>query len=172
MKKIFVIISVLFAAYAMQSCVDPYENEISLGINNYDLTLPKAATKLGKNGENIHYIQIASTGPWEATITPQNEGEIWCWLWDHHVTVKKDADGKEMKDDDDVTYLYDYHYVAEGVEYFEGSTTKFRKVRGNAGVIYLPLEYSENKGSKRYAVFHIRRTDTGESRTMYITQNS
>ena len=175
MKKIIAIISVLLAAYAMQSCVKPYENEISLGLNNYDLTLNKDITndlKKGVNGELVHYIQVTATGPWEATLITANKGESWCWLWNYHVTPQKDASGNYIKGEDDYTILYHYHYIAEAVEYFENSTTKLCTVRGKAGITYLPLEYTANKGNKRYATFHIKRLDTGEERVMYITQNS
>jgi hypothetical protein len=175
MKKIIVIISVLFAVCAMPSCVKPYTNDISLGLNNYDLTLNKNIDKdekKGVNGELLHYIQITATGPWEATLFPAKQGEIWCWLWNYHVTPQKDAEGNYIKGEDDLTILYNYSYIAEAVEYFEGSTTKLCKVRGKAGVTYLPLEYSTNSTSMRYATFHIKRLDTGEERVMYITQKS
>lgn len=174
MKKIIAIIAVLFAVCTMPSCVKPYQSDISLGLNNYDITLSKTvkAEKKGLNGENIHYIHITATGPWEATIIPAKEGEIWCWLWNYHVTPQKDENGKYIRGEDDVTILYDYQYVAEAVEYFVGSSTKLCKVRGKAGVTYLPLEYNDNNGTvPRYATFHIKRTDTGEERVMYITQS-
>ena len=170
MKKIIVIISVLFAAGMMTSCVQPYENEISLALNNYDLTLPKASKKPGLNGENFHYIQVTATGPWELSVETQNKGEIWCWFHDSYYVAKKDENGSAIKDENGY-YLYDAIKVAEGVETFEGSD-KFCKVRGNSGVTFVPMEYTENKGSKRYAVVRLYRPATGEERIMNITQNS
>lgn len=172
MKKIFVIISVLFAVGAMTSCVKPYENEISLALNNYDLTLDKipAANKLGLNGECFHYIQVTATGPWELTVQPQNKGEIWCWLHDCYYVPQKDESGNNIMDENGY-YLYNEVKVAEGVETFEGSS-KFCTVRGNAGVTFVPMEYTENKGSLRYATVYVRRTDTGEMRVMNVVQKS
>ena len=184
MKKIVLIISVLFAAGMMTSCVKPYENEISLSLNNYDLTLPRTISinaDFGLNGEFYHYVQVTATGPWEMLLETESGTntdselemgqEIWCWFHDSYHVAKKDASGSKIMDENGY-YLYDEVKVVEGVEYFKGSTTKWCKVRGNAGITYVPMEYNENKGVKRYARIYLRRTDTGEYRVMNITQNS
>ena len=142
-----------------------------MALNNYDLTLPKIANKLGKNGECIHYLQVTSTGSWELSIETKNAGEIWCWFNECRYVVKKDENGKEVYDEEKQVYVYDYVKVAEGVETFAGSE-KFCKIRGNAGITFVPMEYTENKGTKRYAVVRLYRSDTGEERIMNIVQNS
>ena len=78
MKKIIAILTVLFAVVAATSCVKPYERVEPLTIDNYDLTIPKTASKKGVNYENIHYFQITSNGPWEATLVQQIDGDVWC----------------------------------------------------------------------------------------------
>ena len=167
MKKIAIILSVVFAACVMTSCQKPFEPTISLALNNFELSLPKTT---GVLSGNIHYIQITSTGPWEATLETAREGEIWCWLQDYYGVPKKDENGVTMKDEFDNTIM-DRVYVAEGVEIFVGgSEEQFCKVKGT-GTVFLPMGYMDNNGgSLRYATFSVRRTDTGETRSMSISQ--
>ena len=61
MKKILAILTVIFAAGVATSCVKPYEITEPLTLDNYDLTIPKTASKKGINGENIHYFHIQIT---------------------------------------------------------------------------------------------------------------
>lgn len=168
MKKILAILTVLIAA-SVTSCVKPYTNTEPLTIDNYDLTIPKTASKKGVNGENFHYFQITATGPWEATLTQQIDGEIWCWLNDYYIVAKKDANGNTIKDEFG-RYETEKIYVAEGVEYYNG-TDKFYKVRGKAGVTFLPMEYQDNQGVMRYAILHVRRTDIDCEKWCNISQN-
>ena len=151
----------------MTSCQKPFEPTISLALNNFELSLPKTTNVLSGN---IHYIQITSTGPWEATLETAKAGEIWCWLQDYYGVPKKDENGVVMKDEFDNTIM-DRVYVAEGIEIFEGgSEEQFCKVKGS-GTVFLPMGYMDNNGgSLRYATFYVRRTDTGESRVMSISQ--
>ena len=176
MKKIAIIL-MLFAAYVATSCIQPYEQTEPLTLNNYDLTLPKTSTKKGLNGENIHYFQIGSTGPWEATLETQKEGEIWCWLHDFYGVAKKDANGNTMKDEFG-NIIIEKVYVAEGVEVFvggadgsDGSNPQYCKVKGT-GIVFLPMEYMDNNGSTiRYATLHVRRTDIDVERVTEISQS-
>lgn len=178
MKKISIILSMLLAAYVATSCVEPYEMDPNvLTLSNYDLTLPKTSSKKDLNGENVCYIHIATTGPWEATLETQKEGEIWCWLNDFYREAKKDENGNTMKDEFGNT-IVEKVYVAEGVEIFvggadgaDGSDIQYCKVRGN-GVTFLPLEYMDNNGSTvRYATVVVRRTDIDVKRVMEIQQS-
>lgn len=169
MKKILAILTVLFATVAMPSCVKPYESELPLTVDNYDLTIPKTASKKGINGENIHYFCITSTGPWEATLTTQVDGEVWCWLNDHYDVAVKDANGSQVKDEFGRIQVESIK-VVEGVEYFEGSE-KFCKVRGGAGITYLPMEYNDNQNVLRYATLRVRRLDMDYELFTNITQN-
>lgn len=167
MKKISIILSVLFAACVATSCVKPFEYSISLALNNYDLSLPKSTGNI--NG-NIHYIQITSTGEWEATLEHAKEGEIWCWLQDYYMQDVKDANGSVIKDENS-NPIQEKVYVANGVKIFEGgSDTQFCVVRGS-GTVFLPMGYMDNNGTTvRYATFSVRRLDTGETKIMNITQ--
>jgi hypothetical protein len=173
MKKIFAILTVLFATSVVTSCVKPYENTEPLTIDNYDLALAKTASKKGVNGESIHYFQITATGPWEATLVQQNNDQIWCWLEDHYSKAKTDAAGNQIKDEYGRVETESFP-VVEGVEYFplgeeEG---KFCKVRGKAGITFLPMEYMDNQsGAARYAVLHVRRLDINCEKWTNITQN-
>ena len=157
----------MLAACVLTSCQKPFEPTISLALNNFELSLPKTTNVLSGN---IHYIQITSTGPWEATLETAKAGEIWCWLQDYYGVPKKDENGVVMKDEFDNTIM-DRVYVAEGIEIFEGgSEEQFCKVKGS-GTVFLPMGYMDNNGgSLRYATFYVRRTDTGESRVMSISQ--
>ena len=174
MKKILAILIVVFAASVAISCVKPFEYSMPLALDNYDLTLSKVASKQGVNGENFHYIHIIATGPWEATISHQVEGEVWCWLEDHFTEAKKDEFGNPIKDELGNVETITAKGV-EGVETFpvsEGEQTdKYRRVRGNAGKTYLPLEYQQNGTSLRYAVLRVRRLDIDYEKFMTITQN-
>ncbi len=169
MKKILAILTVLFAAVAATSCVKPYEFTEPLTLDNYDLTIPKTANKKGVNGENIHYFYITATGPWEAILEVQTDGEIWCWLDDHHKKTQKDEYGQTVKDEYGRVQTYEVK-VAEGVEYFEG-TDKWCKIRGSAGATYLPMEYNDNQGSQRYASLRVRRLDMDYEIFTNITQS-
>lgn len=173
MKKILAILTVLFATVAMPSCVEPYELSEPLTLDNYDLTIPKAASKLGVNGENLHYVQITATGPWEATLVQQTDDEIWCWLKDHYDVAKKDAAGNTVVDEYGRVQTESIP-VAEGVEYFPFGEDdgKFRKIRGKAGVTYLPMQYQDNQsGVPRYARLDVRRLDIDYEKHINITQN-
>ena len=169
MKKILAILTVIFAAGVATSCVKPYEITEPLTLDNYDLTIPKTASKKGVNGENIHYVHITATGPWEAVLTQQVDGEIWCWFDDHYSVAKKDEYGQQIKDEFGRIETEDIK-VVDGVEYFEG-TDKWRVVRGGAGVTYLPMEYNDNQGSVRYATLRVYRTDMDYELFTNITQN-
>ena len=176
MKKMLIILS-MFVAYVATSCVQPYEQTDPLTLNNYDLTLPKTSSKKGLNGENIHYFQIGATGPWEATLETQKDGEIWCWLHDFYAVAKKDEKGNTMKDEFG-NVIVEKVYVAEGVEIFvggadgsDGSNAQYCKVKGT-GIVFLPMEYMDNNGSTiRYATLHVRRTDMDVERVTEIQQS-
>ena len=174
MKKILAILTVLFIAGATTSCkmATDYQLTEPLTLDNYDLTIPKTANKKGVNGENIHYVHITATGPWEATITPQVEGENWCWLYDHYSEAQKDEYGNQIKDEYGRVQTVDIK-VAEGVEFFPGGELdgKYYKVRGNAGVTYLPMGYNDNSGVVRYATLRVRRTDINCEKFTNITQS-
>ena len=169
MKKILAILTVIFAAGVATSCVKPYEITEPLTLDNYDLTIPKTASKKGINGENIHYFHITATGPWEAVLTQQVDGEVWCWLDDHYSVAKKDEYGNQVKDEYGRVQTTSVK-IAEGVEYFEGSD-KFCKIRGGAGKTFLPMEYNDNQGSVRYAVLQVRRLDMDYEKFTNITQS-
>ena len=167
MKKISIILSVLFAACVATSCVKPFEYSISLALNNYDLSLPKTT---GNIDGNIHYIQITSTGEWEATLEHAKAGETWCWLVDYYLKNAKDENGNTLYDENN-NPIKEKVYVAEGIEVFVGgSESQFCKVRGS-GTIFLPMGYMDNYGATpRYATFSVRRLDNGEVKVMNITQ--
>ena len=171
MKKILAILTVLFIAGAATSCKKATDYQLTepLTLDNYDLTIPKTASKKGVNGENIHYVHITATGPWEAVLTQQVDGEIWCWFDDHYSVAKKDEYGQQIKDEFGRIETEDIK-VVDGVEYFEG-TDKWRVVRGGAGVTYLPMEYNDNQGSVRYATLRVYRTDMDYELFTNITQN-
>ena len=170
MKKILAILTVLIATSVATSCVKPYELTQPLTLDNYDLTIPKTATKKGVNGENFHYFHITATGPWEATLVQQDDDNIWCWLKDHYSEAQKDANGNTIKDEYGRVQTVSVK-IAEGVETFEGSD-KFCKIRGKAGVTYLPMEYQDNQGTVvRYAVLHVRRLDMDYEKFTNITQS-
>ena len=171
MKKILAILTVLFIAGAATSCKKATDYQITepLTLDNYDLTIPKTASKKGVNGENIHYVHITATGPWEAVLTQQVDGEIWCWFDDHYSVAKKDEYGQQIKDEYGRIETENIK-VVDGVEYFEG-TDKWRVVRGGAGVTYLPMEYNDNQGSVRYATLRVYRTDMDYELFTNITQN-
>ena len=171
MKKILAILTVLFIAGAATSCKKATDYQITepLTLDNYDLTIPKTASKKGVNGENIHYVHITATGPWEAVLTQQVDGEIWCWFDDHYSVAKKDEYGQQIKDEFGRIETENIK-VVDGVEYFEG-TDKWRVVRGGAGVTYLPMEYNDNQGSVRYATLRVYRTDMDYELFTNITQN-
>ena len=174
MKKILAILTVLFIAGATTSCkmATDYQLTEPLTLDNYDLTIPKTANKKGINGENIHYFCITATGPWEATITQQVDGEIWCWLDDHYSEAAKDEYGNQIKDEYGRVQTVNIK-VVDGVEYFPGGEDdgKFRVVRGGAGVTYLPMEYNDTQGTVRYATLRVRRTDINYEKFTNITQS-
>lgn len=147
MKKIAFILSIIFAVSLTTSCVQKFEYSIPLALNNLQLDLPKA----GDGTDNpVHYIQITSTGTWEATLEPSVEGETWCWLEDFYL----DKNGKKVK-------------IAEVIDFYEG-TERGCKVRGK-GTLWLPMRYFAS-ASERYATFTVRRVDTDDMRVMRITQ--
>lgn len=174
MKKILAILTVLFLAGVETSCKKATDYQLTepLTLDNYDLTIPKTASKKGVNGENIHYFHITATGPWEATLTQQVEGETWCWLDDHYSVAKKDEYGNQIKDEYGRIETEDIK-VVEGIEFFPGGEAdgKYYKVRGGAGVTYLPMEYNDNQGSVRYATLRVRRTDIDYELFTNISQN-
>lgn len=173
MKKIFAIITVIFAAVVATSCVEPYKLTEPLTIDNYDLTIPKTASKKGVNGESLHYFQITATGPWEATLVQQTDDEIWCWLEDHYDVAKKDEAGNTIKDEYGRIQTESIP-VAEGVEYFPLGETdgKFCKIRGKAGVTFLPMEYNDNQsGVVRFARLDVRRLDIDFEKHTNIAQS-
>lgn len=146
MKKI-VLISIIFVASVMTSCVQKFEYTLPLALNNLDLTLPKA----GDGTESpVNYVQITSTGTWEAYLEPSVDGETWCWLEDHYIDKK----GKKK-------------YVGKVIAYYE-NTERGCKVRGS-GTVWLPMRYLTT-GSVRYATFTVRRVDTDDICIMRITQ--
>jgi hypothetical protein len=174
MKKILAILTVLFIAGAATSCKKATDYQLTepLTLDNYDLTIPKTASKKGVNGENIHYFHITSTGPWEAVLTQQVDGETWCWLDDHYSKALTDETGAQIKDEYGRIQTEDIK-VAEGVEFFPGGEEqgKYCRVRGNAGVTYLPMEYNDNSGVVRYATLRVRRLDMDYEKFTNITQN-
>ena len=174
MKKILAILTVLFIAGAATSCKKATDYQLSepLTLDNYDLTIPKTASKKGINGENIHYFHITATGPWEAVLTQQVDGETWCWLDDHYSVAATDAAGNQIKDEYGRVQTEEIK-VVEGVEHFPGGEAdgKYRVVRGNAGVTYLPMEYNDNAGTVRYATLRVRRTDMDYEKFTNITQS-
>lgn len=168
MKKILVILSVFFTAAVVTSCVKPFEPTISLSLTNRTLALGSTAdAHPDEIPGNFHYINITSTGSWEATLETEN-GSAWCWLNDHYLTARKGADGKPLKDEMG-NVITDKTYIVEGVEKFKG-TDKFCKVRGS-GSVYLPLQFNNNQTTVRYATFYVRRLDTGETCVMNIRQS-
>ena len=169
MKKILAILTVVFAAVVATSCSKDFQYTEPLTLDNYDLTIPKTANKKGVNGENLHYHLITATGPWEATLKTQVDGEIWCWLNDHYSVALKDEYGNTLKDEYGRVQTTSVK-IAEGVEYFEGSD-KFCKIRGGAGKTFLPMEYNDNQGSVRYAVLQVRRLDMDYEKFTNITQS-
>ena len=169
MKKILVILTVIFAATVATSCVKPFESQISLSVSNRTLDLAAAPTAHpdGIPG-NFPYIQICSTGSWEATLETE-DGTAWCWLNDHYLTARKGADGKPIVDENGMV-VTDKTYIVEGVEAFVQGTDNFKKVRGS-GMVYLPMQFNSNPPATRYATFYVRRVDTGEVCEMKIRQN-
>ena len=174
MKKILAILTVLFIAGAATSCKKATDYQLTepLTLDNYDLTIPKTANKKGVNGENIHYFCITATGPWEASLELQNSEEIWCWLQDYYSVAQKDEYGNQIKDEYGRVQTENIP-IAEGVELFEGGEAdlKYRKVRGKAGITYLPMQYNDNQGTQRYATFRVRRTDVDVEKFTNITQS-
>ena len=174
MKKILAILTVLFIAGAATSCKKATDYQLTepLTLDNYDLTIPKTASKKGINGENIHYFHITATGPWEAVLTQQVDGEVWCWLDDHYSVAKKDEAGNQVKDEYGRIETEEIE-VVDGVEFFPGGEAdgKYRVVRGGAGVTYLPMEYNDNAGTVRYATLRVRRTDIDYEKFTNITQS-
>ena len=174
MKKILAILTVLFIAGAATSCKKATDYQLTepLTLDNYDLTIPKTASKKGINGENIHYFHITATGPWEAVLTQQGDGEVWCWLDDHYSVAKKDEAGNQVKDEYGRIETEEIE-VVDGVEFFPGGEAdgKYRVVRGGAGVTYLPMEYNDNAGTVRYATLRVRRTDIDYEKFTNITQS-
>ena len=156
MKKIYVILTLMFVASVATSCVKPFEPTISLALNNTELSIPASTAELYPT----HFIQVTSNGSWEATLETYGENETWCSIEDYYLTTITNEDGivEEIK-----------HYVAnvKVVECFENSN-KGCKVQGT-GTVFLPLHYNA-AGSKRYAVFTVRRADTGELCVMRIVQ--
>ena len=171
MKKILTVISVLFVMCMTTSCWQkPFEPTISLSLNNDILDLPTSmsgsATATIKG--NFHYIQITSTGSWEAIIETET-GVPWCWLNDFYLKAVKDAQGNVLTDEFGET-ITERVYIAEGVEIFPGgSDTQFCKVKGK-GTTFLPLLYQTGIGTPRYARFYVRREGSGEYREMVIKQ--
>lgn len=162
MKKIGIILAIVVACVAT-SCQKPFEPSIELALDNFKLDLPKTTNALSGN---IHYHRITSTGPWEATLETEKEGEIWCWLEDYYLQAKKE-NGVTVKDEYGNT-VYEKIYIAKGLETFEGSE-KYCRVSGK-GTTFLPMGYMDNIGSARYAVFTVRRTDMDLQCVTYITQ--
>ena len=147
MKKIAIILSMVFVASIVSSCVPKFEYTIPLAVDNLERTWPKN----GNNAEDpIDYVQITSSGTWEAKLTPATEGESWCWIEDHYVDKK----GNKVK-------------VAEYVEFYEG-TERCCKVRGT-GTVWLPIHYMQSSFT-RYATLNVRRVDADVHVVMRITQ--
>jgi hypothetical protein len=172
MKKILTILTVLFAAVVATSCVELSGDSEPLALDNYDLTLPKTASKKGVNGENFHYFTIVSTGPWEATLAQQVDGAVWCWLEDHYSYALTDENGAQIKDEYGRIQTETVK-VAEGVEFFPGGEEqgKYCRIRGGAGITYLPMQYNDNQSTLRYATFRVRRLDMDYEKFTNITQN-
>lgn len=147
MKKL-VILSIIFVASVVASCVKPFEYTIPLALDNIERTWPKN----GANMEDpIDYVRITSNGTWEAKIIPAVQGESWCWIEGHYVDKK----GNKVP-------------VAEVIEYYEG-TDKGCKARGK-GTVWLPVHYLAS-GANRYATFIVRRVDGVDCEVvMRITQ--
>ncbi len=152
MKKLSIILATLFAAGVMTSCVEPFEYDLSLALNNSVLVLPKVVnTDPATPTPYYNHTQVTSNGTWEATIETA-DGQTWCWLTDRYMDYKND---KEVV----VKNLKIVKYFEDGVKGY--------KVRGN-GTLFLPICYMS--GGPRYAILTVRRVDTGETLTMRIDQ--
>ena len=156
MKKIYVILMLAFVATVATSCVKPFEPTITLALNNTELTLPASTEK----AYPTHFIQVTSNGSWEATLETYGENETWCAIEDYYVTTYTNEDGLAEEIHNPVANV-------TVIERFPNSD-KGCKVQGT-GTVYLPLHYNA-AGSKRYAVFSVRRVDTGEVCVMRIVQ--
>ena len=147
MKKIAIILSMVFVASIVSSCVPKFEYTIPLAVDNIERTWPANGYKAE---DPVDYVRITSCGTWEATLTPSVEGESWCWIEDHYL----DKQGNKVK-------------VVECLEFYEGSE-RCCKVRGT-GTVWLPIHYMATSFT-RYATLNVRRVDTSDHVVMRITQ--
>ena len=86
--------------------------------------------------------------------------------------AKKDEAGNVIKDEYGHIEVVSVK-IAEGVEFFPGGETlgKYCRIRGGAGVTYLPMEYNDNAGTIRYARLDVRRLDIDFEKHTNITQS-
>ena len=162
MKKIAIILSVIFASSIISSCVKPFDYTVPIGVSNIELTLPAAGDGSSDVSSFIHFTQVISTGNWEATLELANPDLTWCWLSDsYRKAVGYDEDLGEN--------IYEQVKIekVEIVDYFTGTDKAF-KVKGK-GSLHLPLYYTST-GTARHAVVTFRNTDTGDVCHMRITQ--
>ena len=162
MKKIAIILSVIFASSLVSSCVKPFEYTEPIGVSNIEVTLPAAGDGSSDVSSYIHFTQVISTGRWEATLELANSDLTWCWLSDsYRKAVGYDEDLGEN--------IYEQVKVPNVtvLECFNGTDKAF-KVSGK-GSLFLPLYYTST-GTARYAVVTFRNIDTGDVRHMRITQ--
>lgn len=147
MKKI-VILSIIFMASVVTSCVKDFEYTIPLAVDNIERTWPKNGANLE---DPVDYVKITSSGTWEAKLIPAKEGETWCYIKDHYL------DKKGVQ-----------HKVAEITGYYEG-TDLGCKARAT-GTVWLPIHYTRT-GTNRYATLIVRRVDGVDCEVvMRITQ--
>lgn len=155
MKRISIILAVIFAIGVTTSCVQPWKNEVSLALDNDVVLLPMSLNvDPPVNPPYVNFTLVSSTGPWEATIETQ-DGSSWCWLANYY----EEEHGEEK--------VKVYIKGLKVVEYFSDGE-KACKLRGNG---YMPLYIYYMPGGPRYAMLTVRRTDTGEVCTMRLDQN-
>ena len=162
MKKIAIILSVIFASSIISSCVKPFEYTEPLGLTNIEVTLPGAGDGSSDVSSYIHHTQVLSTGRWEATLELANQDLTWCWL--------SDSDRRAVGYDEELgETVYEMVKIPNVtvLEYFDG-TDKAIKIVGQ-GTLHLPLYYTST-ASARYALLTVRNLDTGDVRYTRITQ--
>lgn len=151
MKRLSIIIAIVFATSLLISCKRGYEPTIELATDNFELQLPKSLTNVE---EYVYYARVSSNGEWEATLELELDGESWCWFQEYYV----DAKGNKVQ-------------VVTPVQAFDGEeeTRKWCKIKGS-GTVWVPIRYVTT-ASERHAVMMLRRTDDVKKQcVMYITQ--
>ena len=150
MKRLSIIIAIVFATSLLASCKRGYEPSIPLATDNFELQLPKSIANVE---EPIYYARISSNGEWEAKLETET-GDTWCWFQEYYL----DAKGNKVK-------------VVTPVQAYDGMEEQGRwnRVKGS-GTVWVPLRYLTTD-SERHAVMMIRRTDGVDVQCeMFITQ--